>query len=271
MPKGGEPSDAAGVPAVAQDRADDVFALLELLGDVVGRDLDAPAVVGPAGGEAVASHAPAIEMQLEHAARRHIRPRPRDAAAERERPAQMRAGAPRLRWASDPLGPPVRLPQQAHFERGRFAPVRNIARRVPDAHAPEHALARPQLRPAPRDADAIAAADSAGVPEVGLRIEQRRRAGRDDPPRRLVRSTPGILHAPREPRHRLAESDGVAAVLGSQIHGLTPSDLVISDPVQRRHQVYPPAFPSMRFMSSNFREPGVHARRHAMSGKTAAS
>ena len=228
-----ESADAAGVPAVAEDRANGVLALAEVVGDVVGRDLDAPAVVGPARREAVASHAPAVEVQLEHAARRHICPGPDDAPSKHERPAQMRAGPSRLQRTSDPRGPPVGLAQESHFKRGRFAPVRHLARRVPDAHAPEHALARAQLRTLPRDADAVSAADLPRVPQVGLRIQQFRCARRDDLPRRLMRPGPGILHAPREPRRRFSDPDGIDAVLGLQFDGFKECH-VFCDPILRR-------------------------------------
>ena len=78
------PADVAAVPAVGQDAAEGVGALLDAVGDVEGVVVDPLVVVGPAGGEVGVAHLPAVEVQLVVAQRGGVDGRPLDRLVQDE-------------------------------------------------------------------------------------------------------------------------------------------------------------------------------------------
>ena len=191
-------ADAAGIPAVAQHRAQDVLAFAKEAGDIVGRDLQPPAIVGPPRREEVLPDAAPVEMKLEDAASRHVCACTQNGLVEPEDAAQERTGTfGPVGLAADPAGLPVARLEQPHFEGCGFAPIREMVPGIPDTYPPEDASARRQRRTAPGDAGAVAADYPPGVPKIRCRRKQFRTAGGNN----LEGSLPGaparVVHFPR--------------------------------------------------------------------------
>jgi hypothetical protein len=135
----------AAVPAVAEDQAQGVVALLQQRRDVIRRVEHPAPVIGPAGHEAVLGDRPAVEPRLDEAHRADVEAsanRPwLDLESDAEMPGRGRLEALEGPAVADPLGGPA-VPDQARPEAARFAPVAGLAVVVPHAHLPGIGAAR---------------------------------------------------------------------------------------------------------------------------------
>ena len=206
------------LPSVDADR---VRPLLQERGDVVGLVLQALVVAGPAGREDCVPDPLTVDGHLVEPVARYVGAGPLDFAIHGELAPQHRR-RPRLRHVVgqagfDPAGRPVGRLQQARLPEGRLTPGGGRAAAVPDPHAPEAALARPDRRSRIDHVDGFGRRDHPRVPEQSLAVAQRTFA------RRHLELVGGLCHAatasadlPAQARRGHVDANGIRRVLGAQ-------------------------------------------------------
>ncbi len=215
-----EKPEIASVPAIAENRADDVCALPQQRGDVVGLVLEPAAVGRPAGCEELVTDALAVEKDLIEAQAGDVEARRAYGVADAKRTPQER----RWRWKAigsgrgrgDPLRGPVGRLQSCFPKCGR-TPGRDAPARIPYAHAPVVPRARRHRRTGVVDKYRRVGGHLSRIPQRVGAASQARLAGRDlQLIRRLHRVAHGAGDPPAQPRLHDVDADGVGEVLDAQ-------------------------------------------------------
>ena len=230
-------SEIASVPAIAENRADDVCAPPQQRGDVVGLVLDSAAVRRPARCEELVTDALAVEIDLIEAQAGDVEARRAHGVADAKRAPQER----RWRWKAvgsgrgrgDPLRGPVGRLQSCFPKCGR-TPGRDAPAGIPYPYAPVVPGARRHGRTGVVDKYRRVGGHPSRIPQRVGAASQARLARRDlQLIRRLHRVARCADDPPAQPRLHDVDADGVGEVFDAQT---TDRESDLSNQHQKRHR-----------------------------------